>query len=86
MKAKIAIAGGILLVGAILFLPQTLDLFPDAPELVTSLKNDMYDVQRDTVDGIQSGVDSSIEFTNEKVQELQESSKDILSTQGLAGG
>ena len=52
MKIKLAITGGIFLVGAILFMPQTLDLFPNAPEVFNSAKKDISGIQKEVLDSL----------------------------------
>ena len=77
MKIKLAIMGGILLIGAILFMPQTLDLFPNAPEVFDSAKKDISGIQKEVLDSI----DNSINSANGQIDNIKESSKDFLSTQ-----
>jgi len=83
MKVKLAIAGSIFLVGAILFLPQTMDLFPNTPTIIDSIKKDISGIQKDAVNQVESGIDKSINSANNQIDNIKESSEDFLSTQGL---
>ena len=83
MKVKIAIAGSIFLVGAILFMPQTMDLFPNAPTIIDTIKNDFSGIKDDTINQVEEGIDNSIDSANNQLDEIKESSEDFLSTQGL---
>ena len=83
MKVKIAIAGSIFLVGAILFMPQTIDLFPNTPTIIDSIKKDISAIQNDAVNQVEGGIDNSIDSANNQIDNLKESSEDFLSTQGL---
>ena len=83
MKVKIAIAGSIFLVGAILFMPQTMDLFPNTPTIIDSIKKDISAIQNDAVNQVEGGIDNSIDSANNQIDNIKESSEDFLSTQGL---
>lgn len=83
MKVKIAIAGSIFLVGAILFMPQTMDLFPNAPTIIDTIKNDFSGIKDDTINQVEEGIDNSIDSANNQIDNIKESSEDFLSTQGL---
>lgn len=68
--------------GAFLFFPETMDLFPNAPTLVDSLKADFGNAQDSTiqqVNKIDKTIDDSIVSVNNKVDELKETSQDVLS-------
>ena len=77
MKIQLAIIGGIFLAGAMLFMPQTLDLFPSAPEVFDSVKTDISGIQQEAFDSI----DNSINSANSQIDNIKESSKNFLSTQ-----
>ena len=74
MKIKLAITGGIFLAGIILFMPQTLDLFPNAPEVFDSVKKDISGIQEKVLDSI----DNSIKSANSQIDNIKESSKDFF--------
>lgn len=83
MKVKIAIAGSIFLVGAILFMPQTMDLFPNTPTIIDSITKDISGIQKDTINQVEGGIDKSINSANNQIDNIKESSQDFLSTQEL---
>ena len=83
MKVKLAIAGSIFLVGAILFMPQTMDLFPNTPTIIDSIKKDISAIQNDAVNQVEGSIDNSIDSANNQIDNIKESSGDFLSTQGL---
>ena len=77
MKIQLAIMGGIFIVGVILFMPQTLDLFPNVTEVFDSAKTDVSQIQQEVFDNI----DNSINSASSQIDNLKESSKNFLSTQ-----
>ncbi|MDX1533333.1 MAG: hypothetical protein R3230_03915, partial [Nitrosopumilaceae archaeon] len=83
MKVKIAIAGSIFLVGAILFMPQTMDLFPNAPTFIDSIKKDVTGIQKDAFNQVEDGIDKSVSSANNQIDNIKESSEGFLSTQGI---
>lgn len=83
MKVKIAIAGSIFIVGAILFMPQTMDLFPNAPTIIDSIKDDFSGIKEDTINQVEDGIDNSINSANNQIDDIKDSSENFLSTQGF---
>ncbi|MDX1533794.1 MAG: hypothetical protein R3230_06295 [Nitrosopumilaceae archaeon] len=83
MKVKIAIAGSIFLVGVILFMPQTMDLFPNAPTVIDSIKKDVTGIQKDAFNQVEDGIDKSVSSANNQIDNIKESSEGFLSTQGI---
>ena len=83
MKVKLAIAGSIFLVGAILFMPQTTDLFPNTPTIIDSIKKDLSSIQNNAVNQAEGSINNSIDSANNQIDNIKESSEDFLSTQGL---
>ena len=83
MKIKLAIAGSIFVVGAILFMPQTTDLFPNTPTIIDSIKKDLSSIQDNAVNQVEGSIDNSIDSANNQIDNIKESSEDFLSTQGL---
>ena len=81
MKVKLAITGIILIVGAIVFLPQTMDLIPNPPTVIDSVKEDLSDIQKDAIDQVEGTIESSIDSVNSRFDDFSESSQEFLSTQ-----
>ena len=82
MKIKLAIIGAILVTGVVLFMPETLGLFPEAPIFIDSIKKDFGSVQNSTiekVDSIEETLDQSIETVSNTVDDLKDTSTDLLS-------
>ena len=81
MKVKLAITGVVLIVGAIVFLPQTMDLIPNPPSVIDSVKNDLSDIQEDAIEQVEGTIENSIDSVNTRIDGFTESSQEFLSTQ-----
>ena len=79
MMIKVAIICGIFAVGAVMFLPQTADLFPDAWAVLDSVKNEITGIADDIVVQVEEGIGSSMELADRQLDGIRESSKDLLS-------
>lgn len=70
------------MIGAFLFLPETIGLFPNATTLSDSLKKDFGNVQESTLDKvgeIDQTIDGSINTMTSTVDEIKQTSKDLVS-------
>ncbi|MFB5597449.1 MAG: hypothetical protein ACE5RJ_00305 [Nitrosopumilaceae archaeon] len=81
MKVKLAITGVILIVGVIVFLPQTMDLIPNPPTVIDSVKEDLSGIQEDTIEQVEGTIETSIDSVNSRINDFTESSQEFLSTQ-----
>ncbi len=81
MKIKLAITGVILIVGAIAFLPQTMDLIPNPPTVVDTVKEDLSDIQEDAIEQVEGTIETSIDSVNSRIDDFTKSSQEFLSTQ-----
>jgi hypothetical protein len=81
MKVKLAITGIILIVGVIVFLPQTMDLIPNPPSVIDSVKKDLSDIQDDAIEQVEGTIENSIDSVNTGIDDFKESSQEFLSTQ-----
>jgi len=81
MKIKLVIIGAVLIFGVVAFLPQTLDLIPNPPSIIDSVKKDLSDIQDDTVEKVEGTVEGSIDSVSTSIENLRESSQEFLSTQ-----
>ena len=60
-----------------------MDLFPNTPTIIDSIKKDISAIQNDAVNQVEGGIDNSIDSANNQIDNIKESSEDFLSTQGL---
>lgn len=81
MKIKLIIAGVIIIAGAIVFLPQTMDLIPNTPPIIDSVKKDLSGIQKDTIKQVEGTLETSIDSVNSKIDDFTQSSQEFLSTQ-----
>lgn len=81
MNLKLVIIGAVVIVGAVAFLPQTMDLIPNPPSIIDSIKKDLSDVQGDAIGQVEGAIEGSIDSVNTNIENLKESSQEFLSTQ-----
>ncbi len=81
MQIKLVIVGAVLIVGIVAFLPQTMDLIPNPPSVIDSVKKDLSDIQDDAIEKIEGTIEDSIDSVNTNIDNLKESSQEFLSTQ-----
>jgi hypothetical protein len=81
MKVELVIIGIILIAGAIVFLPQTMDLIPNPPSIIDSVKKDLSDIQDDAIEQVEDTIENSIDSVNTGIDGFTESSQEFLSTQ-----
>jgi len=81
MKTKLVIIGAVLIVGMVAFLPQTMDLIPNPPSIIDSVKKDLSDIQDDAIEKVEGTIEGSIDSVNTNIENLRESSQEFLSTQ-----
>ncbi len=81
MNLKLVIIGAVVIVGAVAFLPQTMDLIPNPPSIIDSIKKDLSDVQGDAIGQVEGAIEGSIDSVNTNIENLRESSQEFLSTQ-----
>ncbi len=81
MNLKLVIIGAVVIVGAVAFLPQTMDLIPNPPSIIDSIKKDLSDVQGDAIEQVEGAIEGSIDSVNTNIENLKESSQEFLSTQ-----
>jgi len=81
MNLKLVIIGAVVIVGAVAFLPQTMDLIPNPPSIIDSIKKDLSDVQGDAIGQVEEAIEGSIDSVNTNIENLRESSQEFLSTQ-----
>ena len=81
MKTRLIIIGAVVIVGAVAFLPQTMDLIPNPPSIIDSIKKDLSDVQGDAIGQVEGAIEGSIDSVNTNIENLKESSQEFLSTQ-----
>ena len=81
MNIKLAITGVILIVGTIVFLPQTMDLIPNPPTVIDSVKEDLSDIQKDAIEQVEGTIETSVDTVNSRIDDFTESSQEFLSTQ-----
>jgi len=81
MKTKLVIIGAVLIVGMVAFLPQTMDLIPNPPSVIDSVKKDLSDIQDDAIEKVEGTIEGSIDSVNTNIDNLKESSQEFLSTQ-----
>jgi len=61
MNLKLVIIGAVVIVGAVAFLPQTMDLIPNPPSIIDSVKNDLSDIQDDAIEKVEGTIEGSID-------------------------
>lgn len=81
MKIKLVITAVILVVGVIAFLPQTMDLIPNPPTVIDSVKNDLTDIQEDAIKKVEGTIGNSIDSVSSGIDDFTQSSQEFLSTQ-----
>ena len=81
MKIKLVIIGAVIIFGVVAFLPQTMDLIPNPPSIIDSVKNDLSDIQDDAIEQVEGTIEGSIDSVNTSIENLRESSQEFLSTQ-----
>jgi len=81
MQIKLVIIGAVLIVGIVAFLPQTMDLIPNPPSIIDSVKKDLSDIQDDAIEKVEGTIEDSIDSVNTNIDNLKESSQEFLSTQ-----
>jgi len=81
MQIKLVIIGAVLIVGIVAFLPQTMDLIPNPPSVIDSVKKDLSDIQDDAIEKVEGTIEDSIDSVNTNIDNLKESSQEFLSTQ-----
>jgi len=81
MKIKLVIIGAVVIFGAVAFLPQTMDLIPNPPSIIDSVKKDLSDVQGDAIGQVEEAIEGSIDSVSTNIENLRESSQEFLSTQ-----
>lgn len=78
MKLEIAIISIIVVAGVILFLPQTVSLFPEPPQIINGINQDVSDFQTETKATISQTIDKPIATLNSGLQELKANSIDRI--------
>ncbi len=81
MKTRLIIIGAVVIFGVVAFLPQTMDLIPNPPSIIDSVKNDLSDIQDDAIEKVEGTIEGSIDSVNTSIENLRESSQEFLSTQ-----
>jgi len=81
MKIKLVIIGAVVIFGAVAFLPQTMDLIPNPPSIIDSVKKDLSDVQGDAIGQVEEAIEGSIDSVHTNIENLRVSSQEFLSTQ-----
>ncbi len=81
MKTRLIIIGAVVIFGVVAFLPQTMDLIPNPPSIIDSVKNDLSDIQDDAIEQVEGTIEGSIDSVNTSIENLRESSQEFLSTQ-----
>lgn len=78
MKVEIAIIGIMAVAGVVLFLPQTISLFPEPPEIIGGINEDVSDFQTGTKEKISKTIEKPVEKLNSGLQELKANSIDLI--------
>jgi len=81
MKIRLVIIGAVVIFGLVAFLPQTMELIPNPPSIIDSVKNDLSDIQDDAIEKVEGTIEGSIDSVNTSIKNLRESSQEFLSTQ-----
>jgi len=81
VKPKLIITGAILIVGVLIFLPDTIDLLPDQRTIVDSVKNDLGNMQASAAESVDNTIDNSVNSVNTKIDDIKQSSQEFLSDQ-----
>jgi hypothetical protein len=72
MKIKLLIIGAVIITGFIMFMPSmNIDLFPEPPATVGAVKSDLKVLQNSTMNIVTDGVDDSLDFVNDKIDDLK---------------
>ena len=81
MKPKLIITGAILIVGVLIFLPDTMDLLPNQNIIVDSVKNDLGNIQAGASESVGNTIDNSLDSVNTQIDGIKQSSQDFISAQ-----
>jgi len=81
MKPKLMITGAILIVGVLIFLPDTMDLLPNQNIIVDSVKNDLGNIQTGASESVGNTIDTSLDSVNTQIDDIKQSSQDFISAQ-----
>lgn len=83
MKVELAIISIIAVVGAVLFLPQTISLFPNTPQIFNGISDDVSNFQTDTKEKIGQTIEKPVEKLNSGIQDLKANSIDLINPQNI---
>ena len=72
MNGKLRIIGIVIMGGFFLLLFNYLNLIPEAPDVVDTIKQDLTDFTKKTGDGLDDAMDNSLSLVNEKIDDLEE--------------
>ena len=86
MFLKLAIIGGILVVGGLIFSSDIIELFPNtSTSVVESFKNDVNSLGTKTLESVENRIDTSIEKvtdgTSQRINDIKKSSEDLASNE-----
>lgn len=73
MLAKIMIIAGVLVACAVI-LPQAFNMVPETPDEVRSISDGLIEAQEGVTERIAAGIDKTIDYAGEAVDEVQERS------------
>lgn len=79
---ELAIISIIAVVG-VLFLPQTINLFPNTPQIFNEISNDVSNFQTGTKEKIGQTIEKPVENLNSGIQDLKANSIDLINPQNI---
>lgn len=83
MKVELAIISIIAVVGVVLFLPQTISLFPNTPQIFNGISDDVSNFQTGTKEKIGQTIEKPVEKLNSGIQDLKANSIDLINPQNI---